>query len=357
MKSTSSRRLFTLCLFLLFPLPAFCMKTVLSLQRVSFVDKDNGIVLGTTDEYSFVLLSHDGGRLWRVAYRASSLLRGALFQNHLSLWVVGSGGLILRTQDGGQSWRQSDSGTQEDINQVMLGPKGILFAVANHGLLLTSSDGGATWQNKRLGDGKDLVDVASLESGEMVILARDEILASDDDGSTWKRLGANKIETLSHLVFFNSEEGLISGGVLVRTLDGGKTMDWVNLHSNDRVGPVVIPGGSTAFLLVGKAETGSTARLAIDKLASSSSILRTDDGGATWKSVFHLQDSKSQGAWLQDLSWSEKQDGWAVGDGLIVTTHDDGATWNVCRLDYLQGQGNLQLNVGVQLRQTGCSAH
>jgi photosystem II stability/assembly factor-like uncharacterized protein len=331
---------------LLCPMSGMCASGELNFHRVSFADDSNGIALGTTDESSFVLVSNDGGKGWHTVYESPIVLKAAILENAFSGWVVGDGGLILRTADGGHSWSKVKSGIGQNINQVTIGQGGKLFVVANGGILLTSVDRGQTWKEQLLNGGRDLLHIAVLKSGRIIILARDRLLISDDGGMGWQAQSTVRWTTLDRLGFFDDEVGLLSGGVLAATSDAGKTVNWVNIHTDERVGPVTVTGENTAFLLLSEAKTGSLIHVSGEKLSSSSTILQTDDRGVHWKRVFHLSDGNTLGASLEDMFWNNQKHGWAVGEaGLITMTDDGGHTWNVCRLTTEQGQQDASTKI------------
>jgi photosystem II stability/assembly factor-like uncharacterized protein len=183
------------------------------------------------------------------------------------------------------------------------------------------------------------------------------MFASDNEGATWQELSEPKWISLSQLGFFDDKYGLISGGVLARTSDGGKTITWVNLHTNDIAVALTIASGNTAFLVTGQAETGSTIRIAGDKLPSHSTILETEDRGSNWKQVFHLADAETHAAFLEDLFWYNRQFGWAVGgEGLMTMTKDGGKTWSVCRITATHDQPGAPLTTGFHRWETICGA-
>ena len=77
-------------------------------------------------------------------------------------WVVGNGGVLYRTTDGGKTWTLSHL-------PVALNPQAVSFADARHGwvvmahrALLATSDGGATWTvAESAGHDSDFWDVAA----------------------------------------------------------------------------------------------------------------------------------------------------------------------------------------------------
>jgi photosystem II stability/assembly factor-like uncharacterized protein len=61
--------------------------------------------------------------------------------------VGGSGGTILRTTNGGRTWRRQPSGTPNDLDGVACARPSTCVAVGGGGTILRSTDGGRTWRS------------------------------------------------------------------------------------------------------------------------------------------------------------------------------------------------------------------
>ena len=57
------------------------------------------------------------------------------FVNDDEGWIVGRGGVILRSEDGGQTWLQQDSGTRQNLYALFFDKK-LGWAVGGDGLVL-----------------------------------------------------------------------------------------------------------------------------------------------------------------------------------------------------------------------------
>jgi photosystem II stability/assembly factor-like uncharacterized protein len=100
-----------------------------------------------------------GGRLWArpAAQPARSQTSGTT--NNLfgvacrgpstcsAVGVSTSGGMILRSTNGGSTWRSQTSGTTNDLHGVARPRPSTCVAVGNRGTLLRSTDGGSTWRS------------------------------------------------------------------------------------------------------------------------------------------------------------------------------------------------------------------
>ena len=97
-----------------------------------------------------------GGRLSDRAAdaAASSQISGTLIDLHgvacpspSTCVAVGDGGTLLRSTDGGRTWRRQPSGTAYALNRVACLSPSTCVAVGGGGTLLRSTDGGRTWRS------------------------------------------------------------------------------------------------------------------------------------------------------------------------------------------------------------------
>ena len=109
-----------------------------------------------------------------------------------------------------------------------------------------------------------------------------------------------------------------SKGTVGRTIDGGKTMEWMRVpdYSERDFRDIEAINAKTAIIM------------AIDTPAV---ILKTKDGGKTWKKVF---EDKRAGMFLDALYFTDKKNGVVVGDPVndhffMATTKDRGEHWKV----------------------------
>jgi photosystem II stability/assembly factor-like uncharacterized protein len=99
-----------------------------NLYGVHFIDARTGWVVG---EKATILATHDGGKHW-LAQDASAIsppesdfvpgkeisLNGVYFVDARTGWVIGEGGTILATHDGGEHWLAENSGTDSELRGV-----------------------------------------------------------------------------------------------------------------------------------------------------------------------------------------------------------------------------------------------
>lgn len=232
-----------------------------------------------------------------------------------ALVVVGDGGDILRSVNGGATWAAvANSGTTNHLRSVVVSPKGALVAVGDHDTIVRSADGGATWAAVANSETtNDLFSVIVEPKGALVAVGdKGAIRRSTDGGATWAPVtNSGTKNTLVHVAAGPSGALIAVGvaGTIVRSADSGVSWAKVNYigvgHSLESV--IVEPKG--ALLAVGSA-----------------GIVRSTDGGVAWQRVAETGPLIH----LRSLTVEPKGALVAVGEaGAIVRSTDGGATWTV----------------------------
>src|SRR2546422_891725 len=60
-------------------------------------------------------------------------------------WVVGYSGVILNTNDAGNTWNEQNSNTNNTLNSVKFLDTAIGYVAGNSGTILKTTNGGSTW--------------------------------------------------------------------------------------------------------------------------------------------------------------------------------------------------------------------
>ena len=157
------------------------------LLGIAWADDMNALVVGRGGT---VLLTDDGGKRWSAAPRpAVADLHGAVF--HLDGkrgWVVGDGGLLLETRDRGRTWQSVVRATDKDLHAVASGVVGRWLWASGAGVVVASSDGGDRWSAVPAPAATRFTGIA-LHPDSGAVLLTDEagtVHTSTDDGATWQ---------------------------------------------------------------------------------------------------------------------------------------------------------------------------
>lgn len=117
-------------------------------------------------ERGHVLVSEDDGRSWTQKQTPTrTLLTGVWFHDRRLGWAVGHDAVILRTEDGGETWCRVHFAPELEfpLFDVWFADAMNGFAVGAYGYFLRSSDGGLSWTEEELdilaGDGQEAVEL------------------------------------------------------------------------------------------------------------------------------------------------------------------------------------------------------
>jgi photosystem II stability/assembly factor-like uncharacterized protein len=257
---------------------------------------------------------------------------GASFVDAVNGVIVGSGGAVMRTQDGGTVWSWRKPSSTATLRAVDLaGQSGI--AVGDGGSVLRSTDGGANWAAASSGSGQALlaVDLADTQNG-WAVGAAGTVLRTADGGGAWAAQPSGVTQDLSAIAALSPSEAWAGGGdasgdddaFLLHTVDGGAT--WLRQ-------PLLSGGlptaGQVTALCFASPQVGWAAGYDFgpDEDAATGFVARTGDGGATWSLV-----SLPGTGRLRTVTADGQGTVWAAGDGgFLLRSADWGASYTLLR--------------------------
>ena len=171
------------------PVPYYMMK-------VYFVTPSKGWIVG---ERTHILSTVDGGKTWNIQFKDEDfILKSVSFCDEVHGWAVGEYGFIYHTTDGGVSWKKQagnfdiseETGAVEGGNflfDVTAVDPQTVWAVGIDGYVVRTVDGGKTWKEVKTDAPKtQLFCVASNQGGTVLIGGNGTFLITTDSGKTWK---------------------------------------------------------------------------------------------------------------------------------------------------------------------------
>lgn len=288
---------------------------VANINQIFFVDWNTGWMLGEMtrrddDELETVLLSTtNGGRSWQKKSLPNVL--SIFFTDALHGWAVGKNATLLRTEDGGKDW--NSAGTPEKVighpvesSNYNFGFRDIFFLDAQHGWLVGNFYGRA---KSNIGG----------------------LFITEDGGATWKRVpltlqtkyatGRFTPGVLYAVRFSDLNSGTLTGEMYdgeerfffsLHTRDGGKSWEQYRTPSQAT--------HSTQFLDSARGWTAAAAPRegGADAIVYDTTLMRTDNGGASWRNDFTARGSRIRGVFF--LSATK---GWAVGDRGMILRYEE----------------------------------
>ncbi|WP_321816101.1 MULTISPECIES: YCF48-related protein [unclassified Paraburkholderia] len=253
------------------PLPAFPASAIAAnrLQINGLAQAGSRTV--AVGERGVILLSDDAGTNWRraaVSPDEASTLTEVFFVTPRVGVAVGHDGWIVRTVDGGEHWQEVrfDRRHSDPLLAIWGRANGPMFVVGSFGQLLVSQDEGATWRvEKTPAADRHLNAIAGDADGRIVIAGETgTLLVSSDGGANWEKRDSPYAGSLFGVLPLGNRSWLAYGmrGNVLRSNDDGQT--WAHIDSGVGVsyfGATELPGGR--LVLVGQG----------------GAIVTSDDGG------------------------------------------------------------------------------
>jgi len=295
-----------------------------TLRAIVFIDADRGWTVG---DLGTVLKSEDGGLSWRplasgTTHRLDAVgmfnsqrgvAIGGGYQPHTQIGV----GAVIWTEDGGESWKPAETEALPPLRHLIIGLGGKCIAAGDwspaHGTSVFSSrNGGQTWEAVLAGIAEPVVGIAGTVD--------DYVLMSDSGELTRVRTEMPPIKVAppqpgrisiasSERFFWVDQAGDKGESGQLASIDGGAT--WETIATN----PLDLP-----LKTVLHANQRWT-------LTQASPLLRRAEGFSPAQAPTVISDVP-----MRALCRLDVDRGWAVGDwGTVAITRDGGHSWRTVR--------------------------
>jgi len=280
------------------------------------------------------------------------------FTDNENGWAVGSEGIILHTDDGGDNWNEQPSGTSYDLESVsFLDPlngwiAGGLWDNPQTGIILRTNNGGSSWEEMYIDTAFYLNDICFADSLNGWAVGKRSvwwgrygtILHSNDGGLTWNR--QEPLNFWSHLqsvYFTDPDTGWVVGGsrsyvypinepfcCILKTTNGGIT--W-----KEQIYGVGIYSKLQSVCFTDTENGWAVGNTSYSSQSQFPNLLRTGNGGAQWDSVLYNGSYYSDYS-LESVCFINTNTGWVVGgyqdfsdmhnpQSIILHTQDGGDSW------------------------------
>lgn len=213
--------------------------TLAWLRDVYFFDENKGFIAGSGGVF---LATSDGGKTWtRRNISTSDSIEQIHFTSENTGWLLcqrnqfnrgaNSSSYLMKTTDGGASWRQVNFGAdigRGRIAKIFSSGGGSLTAIGESGALLTLQNDGAVWEKLVSPTRFLLLDGAFAgESRAAIVGAGGSLFFSEDAGASWNKafVSGDAGAHLNRVFFVNKNSGWTVGnhGIIYQTVNGGKS--------------------------------------------------------------------------------------------------------------------------------------
>ena len=229
-------------------------KTREMLTAVSFVDAEYGWAVG---HGGVIIHSQDGGDSWQVQRESSPgnlPLFDIQFVSREVGYASGAYDTVLKTQDGGKTWDSLFTGSDNIYNGLFFHDSDNGFLLGEFGALLRTDDGGESWRQLDIGGYQGSLFGMTFLSPETALAygINGKLMVSRDSGETWADIATGTDEAL-YRAAAKGEDIVIVGksGVYLLSSDGADSFMKKTEADNYSFGGICArPGGG--FVAVGE---------------------------------------------------------------------------------------------------------
>ncbi len=224
--------------------------------------------------------------------------------------AVGKEGTILKSEDGGLTWRGIISETQNDLNGIDFISPTEGFIVGEFSTVLKTVDGGETWvENNNLFGSSYFYDVKMLNVNDAIAVGTvGNIYKTNDGGLNWTLVPFVTVNNLHNVDFLSATVGFAVGanGMMIKTIDAGNTWTLETLVTTNLLNKIKFFSATDGYAV-----------------GFSGTVLKTVNGGTSW-----TVETSGVTSSLNDVHFHSALEGYAVGAfGTLLHTIDGGSTW------------------------------
>ena len=220
-------------------------------------------------------------------------------------FIVGNGGVIYKTTNGGLNWTAQTSTTISSLTSIFYADQNTGWAIGPGGLILKTTNGGTTWSAQTSTTTVDLLGVYAINTTTAYVVgASGKILYTTNGGTTWTSQVSGTSNNLLEVKFTDSATGYIVGqsGTILKTTNGGLSVDEISTtNSKSTISPNPFKNSFTVKMENG--QTLSNATLTISTLLGSTvKVVKELNGSEFFLDGLQL----NSGIYLYSITENEK---------------------------------------------------
>lgn len=169
------------------------------MPAIWFSNTSNGLMARLDGE---IYLTNDGGKTWEMTLRVNNKITDMYFINNQQGWIVGDGGFMARTADGGRKWTLMSPQTKANLTTIFFLNPQLGWAAGSDSTVLYTRDGGVTWRKSSIIGLNGETPLASISFSDALhgwavggnsdpmnpsfSAPSNVVLSSDDGGQNWR---------------------------------------------------------------------------------------------------------------------------------------------------------------------------
>lgn len=305
------------------------------LHDVTFVAPATYVAVGSN---GMILRSEDRGETWieqSLDLPGDNLLSVA-FADENHGWTVGTNTVIYRSADGGKTWKPGYLGPTATCSPLLKCGETLLRRVYFHNdrvgwvagegpILLNTKDAGKTWKTKDVGaDFVTLNDVVFFSLSDGIVVGESgTIRYTADGGETWTAVEGITDQPLMRIQVIDDKKAIVVGlgGLLIYTENKGKT--WNEIPVSNENGPIKNHFFGCAWL---PAMGGPNDVIYV---VGNGWVGGSFDFGRSWRSSNRIDNDRVRVAYqsIFSLDFLDSCNGLIVGKNGVIAKTIDATTW------------------------------
>jgi photosystem II stability/assembly factor-like uncharacterized protein len=213
------------------PCPDFFAQNPTPLNDWSRITSPSADVAWAISFSGQILKTVDGGRTWKDQWSPVQYWRNTPPLYDISApsdkvaWICAENGIVVMTTDGGENWSQRNVGQQVDLKGISALNGSVAWAVGEHGNVFVTANGGQSWSNSDIGIDVELDGVWALSATNAWVSGGGSTVAvTTNGGLNWNILDLSAYPTanlVSIKAFSNQRVYAIGNNHFFSTTDGG----------------------------------------------------------------------------------------------------------------------------------------
>lgn len=224
-------------------------------------------------------------------------------------------GIVLKTADGGSTWLLDTLTSTKALYDIAY-HNGRVYTTGYEGFFYVSDNLTESWYVPGYPYWQRFNQIAFNDLDEIFVgmgegFDRGEIVFSNNNGNAWGRIDTFN-RSIKTIMFHNGVGYAGAYGVIYRSYDDGRS--WTATYADgDFFNNIIFTSDKIGYAI-----------------GYYGQILKTTDGGDTWKKVLNENFSFSEKSNFRDAYFTSDNEGYVVGDnGYMIKTSNGGKSWQV----------------------------